>query len=261
MQDRFVGDVGDFGKYALLRALCLGLTGCVDGKPASLGDGERQLKLGVIWYYIQSSQNTPLGQTYNYILDSGTHELRLRGCDEELFEILESIVRNSRRSVAEIELSGVLSKDTVFFRDTVPRTGRDEWFKRAMDAVRDCDLVFADPDIGLAGQSDPEHATYDEAAQLWRMSKSLVIYQSFGRTGAEIEIQQHTAHLRRELGIGGPLGEIIALRFRRQPARVFFVIPNPRNSEVAQLLRDRIDAFLDCCWGTGRDPHFTRVDC
>ena len=33
MQDRYVGDVGDFGKYGLLRALCGG-----------------DLTLGVVWY-------------------------------------------------------------------------------------------------------------------------------------------------------------------------------------------------------------------
>jgi hypothetical protein len=36
MQDRYVGDVGDFAKYALLRRLC--------GQP-----GERAIRLGVVW--------------------------------------------------------------------------------------------------------------------------------------------------------------------------------------------------------------------
>lgn len=35
MQDRYVGDIGDFGKYGLLRALCA-----------------HDLSLGVVWYLV-----------------------------------------------------------------------------------------------------------------------------------------------------------------------------------------------------------------
>ncbi len=36
MQDSYTGDVGDFGKYGLLRALCS-------------GDEKRKLKMGINW--------------------------------------------------------------------------------------------------------------------------------------------------------------------------------------------------------------------
>ena len=126
-------------------------------------------------------------------------------------------------------------------------------------------LCFLDPDNGLVddnGDPDgvlPKYASYQEAAQLWEQGKSLVIYQSFGRRGAEPEIQDHAANLRQVLGIDGPPGQISALRFRRTLARVFFVIPNPANPEVAQLLTDRVQSFIDSAWGGG--GHFTRMDC
>lgn len=45
MQNRYVGDVGDFGKYHLLKALCRG------------DDGKAALSLGVVWYLVPDENN------------------------------------------------------------------------------------------------------------------------------------------------------------------------------------------------------------
>ena len=252
MQDKYAGDIGDFGKYGLLRWLC-----------GDRGDG-RQLRLGVIWYYVATDgQLPPLGNAFTYLFNPSPAEQRLVECDSELIEILRRLINQSQRSVADVEQSDVLPADTVYFRDEVPADAgeRLRWFALAANLVGECDLVFLDPDNGLSGNAGQQFATYDEAAQLYGAGKSLVIYQSFGRVGAGIEIQQHAVALRRELGIDGPLGEIIALRFRRRFARVFFVIPNPDKPDVADLLRERVASFMASPWGTGRDPHFTCVNC
>ena len=262
MQDRFVGDVGDFGKYGLLRWL------------GGSSSGGQLLRLGVVWYWNPDSEPQvvhlggphPCQLAFRYICFPNGPELALGRCDEELSEFLREIVIDRERSVSDIEASRILLDDTVYFREPVNGSGaRTEWFGRAMVAVKDCDVVFLDPDNGLVddnGDPDgvlPKYASYQEAAELWEQGKSLVIYQSFGRQGANLEIQDHAANLRQVLGIDGPPGKIIALRFRRTLARVFFVIPNPANPEVAQLLTDRVQAFMDSAWGRG--GHFTRVDC
>ena len=268
MQDKYAGDIGDYAKYGLLRALTTGLADCENGRPIRLGDGRRQLRPGVIWYYVATNGPLPpMGRAFNYILNPNQHERRLIECDSQLFEILSNLIATLQRSVEAIEGSNVLPDDTAYFREPVNGPGtRTDWFRRASDAVGNCDLVFLDPDNGLVdddGNPDavgPEHATYQEAAQLWMQGKSLVIYQSFNRDGThEEQIQRHADNLRQELNISGPLGEIIALRFNRLPPRIFFVIPNPANAEVAQLLTDRVQAFMDSAWGRG--GHFTRVDC
>ena len=267
MQDKFAADIGDYAKYGLLRALTRGLSGCDDDTPSGLGDGERQLRLGVIWYYVATNGPLPpMGQAFNFILNPNQHAQRLIECDPRLFEILSNLIATAQRAVEAIEDSSVLPDDTVYFREPVNGPGaRTEWFGRAMVAVKDCDVVFLDPDNGLVddnGDPDgvlPKYASYQEAAELWEQGKSLAIYQSFGRRGAELEIQDHAANLRQILGIDGPPGQIIALRFRRTLARVFFVIPNPANPKVAELLRNRVRSFMDSPWG--EDGHFTRVDC
>ncbi len=54
MQNRYTGDVGDFGKYGLLRALCS-------------DDGKRKLKLGVNWYLVPDMGNPGDGGFIDYV--------------------------------------------------------------------------------------------------------------------------------------------------------------------------------------------------
>ena len=265
MQDRFVGDVGDFGKYGLLRWLC-GVT--------TTG---RTLRLGVIWFWNPDSKPQvvhldgphPCQQAYLYVCNPSAGELVLRECDRELFEILRRIVIGRQRSVADVEQSGALPEDTVSFSDEVPDDDlmdRMNWFEDAIAAIPECDVIFLDPDNGLEpvdkqrDQVLPIHARHQDAAPFWDKGKSLIIYQHLNRNGnTEEQIGAHAAKLRYVLGIKGPPGEIIALVFHRRISRVFFVIPNPANPEVAELLRNRVCSFIDSPWGKG--GHFTRVDC
>ena len=253
MQDKFALDIGDFGKYGLLRWLC-GVT-----------SDERRVRLGVVWYYVLTRDALPpLGGTFNYILKPNDTEQGLSECDHVLYEILRNLIGNDQRSVEAVEQSGALPSDTVFYRDPVngPQS-RVDWFAGAMDAVRDCDLVFLDPDNGLVDDRsnpngvDKKYTTYQEATQLWEQGKSLVIYQDASRRDVPTFALEQGCLLREFL----PDAEPIALWYRRYGPRIFWVIPNPANVEVVELLRARVDSFMDSQWGEGRNPHFTRVDC
>ena len=63
MQDRYAGDVGDYGKLALLRRLC---------KP--------NFRLGIVWYTTTIPENNADGKHVNF-----SH---LRHLDEEVFDRL-----------------------------------------------------------------------------------------------------------------------------------------------------------------------------
>ncbi len=62
MQDRYVGDVGDFGKYGLLRSLCRG-----DEHGAAL-------RLGVLWYRFDGDDSTAAndGRHTDYLCANAT---------------------------------------------------------------------------------------------------------------------------------------------------------------------------------------------
>lgn len=73
MQDRYVADVGDFGKYGLLRCLT-GVTCCPE---------KSALKLGVIWYLTPSCLgNANDGRHLNYL----DREKEFKVCDPVLFK-------------------------------------------------------------------------------------------------------------------------------------------------------------------------------
>ena len=137
MRDRYVGDIGDFAKYGLLRAI---------------GKGKR---LGVAWYLCVDPEagNTGDGRHITYLQRSN----EWRHLDPGLFDTLKNLVDENRRSVAEIEKSRILGSadfadepvDVTQIAVRERESWRRAWFERVQNTLSDCDLVFADPDNGL----------------------------------------------------------------------------------------------------------------
>lgn len=101
MQDRFVGDKGDFEKYFLLRNLC-----------------SDQLKLGVNWCLVEpdaKEKKKNVGMNVGYLQNENTD---YREADTSLFDTLKKItlpLDNNKRNLASIENKEVLPDGTVFF--------------------------------------------------------------------------------------------------------------------------------------------------
>ena len=261
MQDGYVADIGDFGKYGLLRWLC-GVRGIDDCS---------RFTLGVHWYLFDGedpAQND--GAKIGYLRGDTPKDCRLLDCDPDLVCLMRQIVA-TERSIAAIEQSGALPPEARYFHtglnfdDLAPnqrrqrRERRERWNEEALRQLAGQDVVFFDPDNGLevkshsrTSQLGPKYVFYDELVPYWERGQSLIIYQHFDRD--KQRIPHKSARLRHALGIDGPSGEIIALSGF---SRIFFVIPNPRKPGVAQLLRERVESFMESCWGR----HFTRVDC
>lgn len=140
MQDAYVGDIGDFAKYGLLRAIC----------------GEK--RLGVAWYLHPSPKQTAGqhvgdGRHTKYLSDSE----KWRDLDPELFDTLRGLVRGGHRNVTRIEDSGLLGEaefageplDIRRVPIAARAAWRDRWFEGVTSRLADCDLIFADPDNGL----------------------------------------------------------------------------------------------------------------
>jgi hypothetical protein len=96
MQNRYVGDVGDYGKYALLRHLCA-------------VDVGKSLRLAVVWCLFPDETLNNDGKHISYLKDSGFARL-----DPELHTTLNSIVSLGRRHVSTIAELGCLPPSTVF---------------------------------------------------------------------------------------------------------------------------------------------------
>lgn len=193
MQDRFVGDIGDFGKYGLLRALA-GI------RPRA----EPLLPLGIAWYIPDDDtvKKTPSGhgQRIEYLFNPRLRD-RYRSCDKQLFNRLKQIVC-CRRDIKAVEDSGLLGDsargEVVFHSDQIPaiarRDARAAWFRGACEKVDSARIVFLDPDTGLADSQGraprrnisygltraPRYAFVCELEELIGPARTIAWYQSFG---------------------------------------------------------------------------------
>lgn len=244
MQDRYVADVGDFGKYGLLRAL------------AGLGQAGTTLKLAVLWYLVPNETGTNDGRHVAYLSTAPT-DLYGR-CDPKLFESLRQVLADGR-NVAAVQRAGILPSSTLFHsvplsyaasaRLTQRREQRRQWFAEALAIVHRADVVFLDPDNGLEcriqqlSKKGPKYTYYEDVKALSGIEKSLVIYHHLSRQGtASEQVLRRARELRGVLPVAY---ELFPLRFRRGSARVFFVAAAPSH---CQLLRERVNAFASSEW-------------
>ena len=221
MQDRYVGDVGDFVKYGLLRAI------------------RGTKRLGVAWYLHPNAGPAGDGRHTAYLQNPD----EWRHLDAELFDVLRELIAH-RRSVANIQQSGILG-NAVFAAERLEVAGvkvrdrprwRNQWFGRIKRQLTDCDLVFADPDNGLV-LNDRFRPTRQVYAKGIPLAEAMALAE--GRTAV---IYHHNSRRR-----GGHLDEIrswknqltdgtIAYYWRRVSNRTFFII-NP-DDEIRPRLRE-----------------------
>ncbi len=248
MQNKYVGDYGDYGKYGLLRALC----GFRDA------DEIPELALGIVWY-LNDNDDKQGGGLDEYLNKSD----RYRRCDPSLFDALKKIRFDARgelredRNVEDVQNSGIFPSDTRYHSVKVPRLSeeRQEWLVHAMEETHGSEVVFVDPDIGVAAPSiddnrNPQYVYYDELAQFLRAGKSLVVYQQLSRFVPGSFDRQAETKLRKLNGYLHSLSPFL-LRF---PQRAFFVIP--KDEEHRQILLSRAEQLSQGAWS----GHFSLVD-
>ena len=140
---------------------------------------------------------------------------------------------------------------------------RSRWFDGALDKTASCDLVFVDPDNGLAWtEGSPKHVFLDEIRSLvQRKSRpSVVIYHHVDHLSdtAEEKTERQLERLSSELGLSlaeRPFGVL----FRRWAVRAFLILPNQDHRD---MLMERTKALVQKWgkdeWGKRKPrPHFT----
>ena len=139
MQDRYAGDIGDFGKFGLLKAL--------------LAEG---LSLGVNWYKAEPPESERDRDTGTFLHEDGKHKINPKYfvCDEPLAGALRKISESDVRSIARLEQAALLDPSkTVYYHEMVPVVGRRQWHNKALETLTSCEVVFLDPDNGLSVKS------------------------------------------------------------------------------------------------------------
>ncbi|HOY62831.1 MAG: hypothetical protein BWY28_00542 [bacterium ADurb.Bin236] len=242
MQDRYVGDIGDFGKYALLNFI----------------QQKTNLKLGVNWYLTDPDK---LGEKQKNDGNLTGYE-SIKHLDKDLYEKLKKLVDCNTRHVSEVENmdNGILANGTVFFSDEVAVGNRNDWFNRAIQHFSDyrAQIVFMDPDNGccINSISGAKHVRFDEIVGHYHEAKqSMIVYNHCNRKPPD----KYRDYFR-------PLFEIAeylpSVRFRRKSARdYFFVLQEAHRMPVVAALHE----FLKTPWGQKAHgfatPHFTPTPC
>lgn len=162
MQDAYVGDIGDYGKYGLLREI-----------------NKTDIRLAVNWYkVVPTKAQKQLDGRYVEYLDAPE---KFRHYDSVLFDELKKIVKQNERVLFLIEATCVVKAD--FFSEELDGN-RALWHKRAMEATKNADIVFLDPDNGLEtenmfarGSATEKHVKYRELKDYYDRGQSVILYQ------------------------------------------------------------------------------------
>ena len=270
MQNKYACDVGDFGKYGLLRKLS-GARAQRD--PDDDGpEGEREterLRMGIVWYLTPDEAKSGDGRHTGYLKPGPKNLREFRNCDPELYDQMGELVQSGRRSVRYVQEAQVLPPETVFYDLPLSMTGvkgekredgvkispiqrkrgmRREWLQGAISAVQDAEMVFLDPDNGLETRSvdrhsarGPKYAYYDDLKHFTQRGQGLVIYHHMGRrTNTRQQVLQCQTKIFKETG-----HRAFAMCYHRGSARAFMVIPN---GEQHHLLLGRAREMLKTGW-------------
>lgn len=169
MKNQYFGDINDYRKYGLLRAL---------------QSGEEQ-KLLIAWMLTPDDGRAD-GRFRTYLKQPA----KWKHFDPELFTGLSALLQSaSAPQVSLLEGSSLLPRST-FYSEVVPdsRCDRDLWRKGLIEAASGMDLVFVDPDNGIEVPSMPvgrrgssKYVTLLELQGVWEAGYSLLIYQHFRR--------------------------------------------------------------------------------
>jgi hypothetical protein len=253
MQDRYAGDVGDFGKFLLLKALFSDSIFC----------------LGVVWYLVPDDDNND-GLHISYVNKSD-----YLNCDVEICNKLKKVIMSGQRSVKMLERARLLPLDTEYFSERLDfhftytsqsqldknerEKRRETWLNNAISAVSKCNVVFLDPDNGLQIDSCKKihqikahkFSYYSEISKLAEDKHSTVIYHHLNRHDSHAnQIETRVNELRKEIK---PTGKIFAVRFRPYSPRAYFILTD---SNAENCIRESLMKMLSKSGGKFWDSFY-----
>jgi hypothetical protein len=187
MKDQYFGDVNDYRKYGLLRAILAGTN----------------IRLGVCWMLTAPDSGTD-GRHLAYLDNPGKYRL----FDPELFDWLhQTMCQYPDRRTARIEATSLLA-GAVYFAELLAdgHARRKAWFASCRRQLEGCDLVFFDPDNGLERTVALGHRRshkflyWTEVRETFSARASALVYQHFPREDRVAYIERLAGRLRAETG-------------------------------------------------------------
>jgi len=220
MKEQYVGDVNDYRKYALLRHLAQ----------------QGRIRIGVCWMLTPPDA----GNLRDYLKQAD----RWRGYDPELFDQIRAVIEQRETNrLGAIESSGIIPNARFVDALLTDKTKRATYFEAALSDLAEADLIFFDPDNGVAANppnKQPRRSSkfiyLHEIAAAYERQHSILIYQHFPR----VQRDQFIGKLGMELA---HLSASVKLWYFRTPFAVFFLLIHPNHSAAlvtaAEAVPDR----------------------
>lgn len=163
MQDNFVGDIGDYGKYGLLREVCAA-----------------GLSLSVNWYRVipKSIGKQDDGKYISFLSAPQLY----RQYDPVLFDSLRKIVEQERdRRIERIEQDNLFN--AIYFSKEIS-VERNIWHNQALEQTYGTNAIFLDPDNGLetykmhkSNGAKAVHVKWNELKDYYARGQNVILYQ------------------------------------------------------------------------------------
>lgn len=234
MQNRYSGDIGDFSKLGLLRAL--------------LPSG---LPIGINWYLVPDETHNSDGRHVKY-LEKDT----FMDCDRELWKELCQIVHTGKRNVKSLQAKKILP--AIHYSEILDFGGkkkeerekiRGRWHKKALSCLAGAGIVCTDPDNGLIVPSaegtarENKYILTEEIKDYYRQGSSIIYYQHKARKLDPFYVEQHRKLLKDPV-FKGSSGMILKFKTTSQRYYCFIIQPNHKAS-----IQKAIKEMLDTDWG------------
>lgn len=240
MQDRYAGDVGDFGKLGMLRKI-----------------SNARLKVGVNWYltYKPEEHSNEDGKHIGYLNDKSFRE-----CDDELLESLRAVI-SGRRSIAALEHADLITNaryySEILKSGNISSFSRIDWHEKSRMVLADSDIIFCDPDNGLLVKSvslssskSDKYVTDDELIAYYQMGKSVVFYNHRCREKEKTYLKRFTPLQERHELLNATWK---GLKFVRGTVRDYFFILQPHHV-------NQIEAVIKNINQSNWSKHFNVLD-
>lgn len=170
MKNQYFGDVNDYLKYGILRAIA-----------------NSKLKICLCWM-LTKDENRNDGEKIKYLQESD----KWRKYDHALFDVMKWSIEKKKRSIDVADKKHLIPDAT--YHPTLLTDDRDEreqYFKELTDVSAASDLIFFDADNGMEvksvkkGNKNSSKYLYWDEVERYADTHSILVFQYFPRTNRE----------------------------------------------------------------------------
>ena len=232
MKDQYFADLGDYGKYGLLRFLA-----------------GRGVKIGINWYLTPDDGSTD-GKYTEYL----SQPMKEWMVDTRLFEDLSKIYKKQKRTVRNVEAANLipqasyysicLSQDELSARER--EINRNRWFEDSLNVLKEAELIFADPDNGISycatvrTKNNEKYILPDEVEAYYQSGKDVVFYCHKGRRNDQAWFKVRT--LLKDKLVNA---QIMTVTYHKGTQRSYIFVLHP---ESCNRYAEWINSFLSEGW-------------